>query len=147
MPSTHTSFHYHIVFSTKDRRRLIKEIWRDRLYSYVGSIIKNTGGVPLAVGGTGDHIHLLFGLTASLRIDYLVRDIKADSCVFVKTELGSTFSWQKGYGGFTVSPSAVERVKRYIDNQERHHKGWSFQDEYIELLKASGTQYDEKYLW
>lgn len=147
MPSTHICFHYHIVFSTKDRLPLIKGIWQDRLYSYIGGIIKNTGGVPLAIGGITDHIHLLFGLNASRRIDYLVRDIKADSSLFVKTELGSGFSWQKGYGGFTVSPSAIEKVKRYIDHQEKHHERRSFQDEYVQLLKASNTPYDEKYLW
>lgn len=139
MPSTHICFHYHIVFSTKDRLPLIKAIWRDRLYSYVAGIIKNTNGVPLAIGGVSDHIHLLFGLNASRRIDYLVRDIKAGSCVFVKKELGLGFSWQKGYGGFTVSPSAIEKVKRYIENQEKHHGRLSFQDEYVQLLK--GEQY------
>jgi REP element-mobilizing transposase RayT len=98
MPSTHTSFHYHVVFSTKDRLPLIKEAWRDRLYSYIGGIIKNTGGVSLAIGGISDHIHLLFGLNASGRIDYLIRDIKAGSSLFVRTELKSAFAWQKGYG-------------------------------------------------
>jgi hypothetical protein len=72
----------------------------------------NTGGVPLAIGGISDHIDLLFGLNSSCRIDYLVRDIKADSCAFVKTELGSSFAWQKGYGGFTV---ALQRSKRLSD--------------------------------
>jgi putative transposase len=126
---------------------MIQDNWRERLYSYIGTIIKNRGAVPLAIGGTSDHIHLLFGSQPSVRIDYLVRDIKAESSRFVKSELGAKFGWQKGYGGFTVSPLAVESVKRYVDNQERHHAKQSFQDEYIELLEKSNTPYDDKYLW
>lgn len=67
--------------------------------------------------------------------------------MFVKKEIESKFGWQKGYGGFTVSPSAIASVKRYIDNQEKHHSRKSFQDEYVDILKASCTPYDEKYLW
>lgn len=126
---------------------MIQDDWRGRLYSYIGTIIKNRGSVPLTIGGTSDHIHLLFGSQPSVRIDYLVRDIKAESSRFVKAELAAKFAWQKGYGGFTVSPSAIENVKRYVENQERHHAKRSFQEEYLELLKKTNTPFDEKYLW
>ncbi|MCS6806792.1 MAG: IS200/IS605 family transposase [Acidobacteriota bacterium] len=148
MPSTHTSLHYHLVFSTKDRLPMIAQSWRDRLHAYLGGIVKRLGGVPLAIGGIRDHVHMLVGLTSSHRLDYFVRDLKADSSEWVHREVGQRiFAWQKGYGAFTVSPSSIEAVKRYVLNQENHHRRKTFQEEYVELLKASGIVYDERYLW
>ena len=125
----------------------IKCEWKNRLHAYIGGIIKGMDAVPLAVGGLDDHVHVLAGLNSSHRLDYFVRDIKADSSVFVHQEFDKKFTWQKGYGAFTVSPSAIESVRRYILNQEHHHRKRSFQQEYVELLDRSGMPYDEKYLW
>lgn len=147
MPSTHTNLHFHIVFSTKERLPLIKAEWRNRLHAYLGGIVRNLGGVPLAIGGINNHVHLLIGLKSSHRLDYFIRDLKADSSAFVHRELKEKFEWQKGYGAFTVSPSAVASVKNYILNQETHHRKKTFEIENVELLEASQTPYDEKYLW
>jgi len=147
MPSTHTSLNFHLVFSTKGRLPLIADDWRERLHAYLGGIIKNLNGVPLAVGGVADHVHLLVSLNTSHRLDYLVRDLKADSSTWVHKELKKKFEWQKGYGAFTVSPSSIAGVKKYVLNQIAHHQRKSFQDEYIELLKMSGIEYDERYTW
>ena len=147
MPSTHSNLHYHIVFSTKDRVALIRNEWMNRLHAYMGGIIKNLGGVPVAVGGMSDHAHVLAGLTTSHRLDYFVRDLKADSSAFVRKEFDAKFAWQKGYGVFAVSPSAIEAVRKYILNQERHHNGRTFQDEYLDMLIKSETPFDEGYLW
>jgi putative transposase len=113
----------------------------------MGGIVKGLGGVPLAIGGMPEHVHLLTGLTSSHRIDYVLRDIKADSTIFVKAEFEPKFSWQKGYGAFTVSPSGIEAVRRYILTQEEHHAKKTFRDEYVELLDKTSTPYDEKFLW
>lgn len=147
MPSTHTNLHYHIVFSTKERLPLIKKEWRERLHAYLGGIVKNLEGVPLAIGGTNNHVHLLVGLKSSHRLDYFVRDLKADSSAFVHKELKEKFEWQKGYGAFTVSASGVEIVRQYVLNQETHHRQKTFENEYVALLEKSNTPYDEKYLW
>lgn len=148
MPSTHTSLHFHVIFSTKDRAALISHEWRAKLHAYLGGIVKGMEGAPLAVGGIEDHVHLLVGLKSSHRLDYFLRDLKADSSEWVHKEVGRrTFGWQKGYGAFYVSPSNVERVKRYTLNQEEHHRRKTFQDEDVELLRASGIEYDERYLW
>jgi REP element-mobilizing transposase RayT len=148
MPSTHSSLHIHIVFSTKERIPMISNEWRNRLHSYLGGIVKGLEGVPLAVGGIADHVHLLVGLKTSHRIDYLLRDVKADSSGWVHKEIGKTkFAWQKGYSVFTVSPSNIEGVKRYVLNQEEHHRRKTFQEEYVELLKAANIEYDEQFLW
>ena len=147
MPSTHTNLHYHIIFSTKERLPLIKDEWRERLHAYMGGIAKNMEGIPLAIGGINNHIHLLIGLKSSHRLDYFVRDLKADSSKWIHTELKEKFEWQKGYGAFTVSPSGVENVRQYVLNQEIHHRKKTFENEYVELLDKSNTPYDEKYLW
>ncbi|PYS48090.1 MAG: transposase [Acidobacteria bacterium] len=148
MPSTHTSLHVHLIFSTKERVPMISKEWRSRLHSYLGGTVKGIEGVPLAVGGIEDHVHLLVGLKSSHRLDYFLRDLKADSSSWVHREIGKRmFSWQTGYAAFSVSPTNIEGVRQYVLNQEEHHQRKSFQEEYVELLKASGIEYDEKYLW
>lgn len=147
MPSTHTSLHFHLVFSTKGRRPLIHRDLQNDLYGYLGGIVKNLGGVSLAIGGIEDHVHLLVGLAASHRLDYFMRDLKASSSGWMHRERNPEFSWQNGYGAFTVSASNVEKVKMYVRNQAEHHRAKNFRDEYVELLQLSGVDYDEKYLW
>ncbi|HEX7261104.1 MAG TPA: IS200/IS605 family transposase [Luteolibacter sp.] len=148
MPSTHLSLHYHLVFSTKNRMPSISEIWRGRLHAYLGGVIRNVEGVPEAIGGVADHVHLLIGLRATARLADVVRDVKAISSRWVHEETGDReFSWQEGYGAFTVSASQRDIVRKYIATQEAHHQKRTFQEEYLELLKRSGVEYDDRYLW
>lgn len=148
MPSTHLSLHYHIVFSTKQRRRMIAEPWRDELHAYLGGIVNDLEGVPEAIGGTGDHVHLLLRLRATHELADVMREIKRGSSAWIhsKSRL-RVFAWQEGYGAFTVSPSQVAAVSRYIRNQEEHHRKKTFEEEYVELLRLSGVEFDERYLW
>jgi putative transposase len=148
MPSTHISLHSHLVFSTKGRLPLITTDWRARLHAYLGGIVKGLDATPIAIGGVADHVHLLVGLKSSHRIDYFLRDIKVDSSEWIHQQIGKRlFAWQKGYGAFSVSPGNLERVRKYIAEQEKHHSRVTFQEEYVELLQASGVQYDERFLW
>lgn len=147
MPSTHTSLHYHLVFSTKDWQRFITDELKSTLYGYIGGIVKNLGGVLLAVGGIDDHIHLLVGLTASHRLDHFMRELKASSSGWIRREKNPKFSWQPGYGAFTVSAGNLEKVKNYILNQVEHHKNKDFKTEYVELLELSNVEYNSEYLW
>jgi REP element-mobilizing transposase RayT len=122
--------------------------WRARLHSYLGGIVNGLGGVPLAIGGTADHVHLLVGMKSSHRLDYFLRDLKADSSEWIHREIGKpTFGWQKGYGAFSVSPSNLQAVRKYIANQDAHHRRYSFQDEYLKILRSSGVEFDLRYLW
>lgn len=148
MPSTHLSLHYHLIFSTKDRLALINHEWRDRLHAYLGGIVHDLGGVPEIIGGVEDHVHLLVGLRATHRLADVLREIKAGSSKWIHEEIHQLrFTWQDGYGAFTVSASRVAAVKNYIARQEEHHRQKSFQDEYLEFLQESGVEYEEKYLW
>jgi putative transposase len=147
MPSSHICLNVHLVFSTKDRLPQIKPDWQDRLHAYLGGTVKGLDAVPLAIGGIYDHVHLLVSLKSKHRLDYFLRELKADSSGWVHKELTKEFQWQVGYGAFSVSPNAINGVKNYIANQAEHHKVKTFETEYLELLEASGIEFDEKYLW
>ncbi len=148
MPSTHLSLHFHVVFSTKNRDPRIGSEWRERLHAYHGGVARQSGAIPEAIGGVQDHVHLLLGLSATIRLADLVRDIKAVSSSWVHTEIcDRSFAWQEGYGAFTVSPSHRESVRNYIAQQEEHHRIRTFQEEYLELLKRCEVEFDERYLW
>jgi REP element-mobilizing transposase RayT len=147
MPSTYTSLHCHLIFSTKDRQPWITKNWRERLHAYLGGIVNGLNGVPLAIGGIEDHVHLLVGLRSSHRVDYFLRDLKADSSLWVHREIREQmFAWQRGYAAISVSPSELGNVKEYVLTQEEHHRRKTFQEELIEILKENGIEYDERYL-
>ena len=147
MGSTFFSLHYHIVFSTKERRPFIKPEWQPDLHSYLGGIIRGMNGVAEIVGGVEDHVHILASLRPVHRIADVLRDLKKDSSTWAKNNFIRTFTWQEGYAAFTVSPTATDAVRRYIANQEAHHRKQSFVDELRELLNAAGIDFDEKHLW
>ena len=148
MSSTHLSLHYHVVFGTKHQRPLIAAEWRPRLHAFLGGAAKTLDIVPEAVGGVADHVHLLLGLKATHTLADVMRDLKRASSAWVHETMNERdFQWQDGYGGFTVSISMLETVRHYIANQEEHHRKKTFQEEYVELLKRNGVEYDERYLW
>ena len=147
MPSTYLSLHYHIVFGTKDRVPSIDSAWRSRLHEYLGRTIRRLGGFPEEVGGVADHVHLLTGLKATHCLADVMREVKKASSIWVHDELRiPSFAWQEGYAAFTGSATARESVRRYIVNQEEHHRGRSFREEVIEMLEKAGVAYDPKYL-
>jgi putative transposase len=146
MGSTFSSLHYHIVFSTKERRDLIHAEWRPRLHSYLGGIVRGMGGVAEIVGGVEDHVHLLASLRPVHCLADVMRDLKKDSSKWVKANVERAFAWQEGYAAFTVSPSATDAVRKDIASQESHHRKHSSVDDLKELLKRAGVAYEEKYL-
>jgi putative transposase len=150
MPHSYTNLLYDLVFSTKDRRPLIDEFLRSRLYEYLGGTIRGLGGVALEIGGIADHMHLLVKLRQDHAVSAILRDLKANSSGWINQhELIGTrnFAWQTGYGAFTVSESQVEKVKQYIRNQETHHQKSTFREEFVALLQAHGIEYDLEHLW
>lgn len=149
MPQSFTNLIYHIVFSTKNRQPLITDHVKSRLYEYIGGTIRKQGGIALAINGMSDHVHVLAKLRPDKSVSDVLRDLKANSSGWmhdVFPEL-KDFSWQNGYGAFTVSASQIERVRQYIANQEEHHKKvGTFRDEFIKLLRANEIEFEEKYL-
>lgn len=147
MARTYTKLVYHIVFSTKERLPLITEEIRDRLYEYLGGVIRGERGSLLEVGGVADHVHLLARLGASMAVSEMVQRIKGSSSHWLNQRPESWFAWQTGYGAFTVSESQITTVRRYIQRQEEHHNGLSFKDELISLLRKHGIDFDEDELF
>jgi REP-associated tyrosine transposase len=147
--ATHTNLVYHIVFATKNREPLITPIIRDNLYSYIGGIIRNTGGTSIEIGGMPDHVHLLVNLRPDLAVAEALRLIKTNSSKWANDNArdGQRFAWQTSYAAFSVSTSRVSGVQRYIQRQEAHHRRVSFEEEYVRFLERHGIAYDERYLW
>jgi REP element-mobilizing transposase RayT len=148
MPNTYTNLLYHIVFSTKDRRPLITPNLQEELYKYIGGIIRGEGGAQLEIGGVADHVHILAKFKPAISVSDMLNKIKANSSKWVHEDKGALdFGWQVGYAAFTVSESQVEHVRKYIRNQEEHHRRQSYQEEFIALLERHGVDYDPRYLW
>ncbi len=133
----------HCVFATKGRAQLIRD--PEPLWAYLRGIARNCGFDILAVGGTDNHIHLLLSVPAKLHLVELVRDLKANSSRFMKTNVPG-FSWQDGYAAVSVSPSQVETVKRYIAHQKQHHSRQTFDDEFLALLDKAGVRYESEHV-
>lgn len=145
MRDTYTKLNYHLVFSTKNRVPLITADLRDPLYGYMGGILRENGGVLLTAGGMPDHVHLLAGWGTTISVAKMLQLIKGISSKWVNERPGALgdFAWQPGYGAFTVSASQIPEVRRYILNQEAHHRKMSFQEELKELLRRHGVEYEE----
>ncbi|MBP3957078.1 transposase [Gemmata sp. G18] len=147
MAQTYTRLLYHIVFSTKNREPWIDPAWRAELYAYIGGLVRNRKGELLEIGGVSGHVHLLLRLAADRSVSDVVRDINANSSGWLHDRNVMPFAWQDGYGAFTLSPSAIPGVIAYINNQEEHHAGHTFRDEFLGMLTENGAQYDPKRLW
>jgi putative transposase len=139
----------HVVFSTKDRQRfLYKEICNE-LYPYIDKILENNLCYPYKIGGTMDHIHIVFALGRSIAISKLIEEIKTSTSKWIKNKdpVLTKFAWQNGYGIFSISATHLSMLKAYVTNQETHHKVFTFQNEFMQLLKKNNVTYNKQYLW
>jgi len=150
MPQSLSAVYIHLVFSTKDRRPLLRDKpTRDALHSYLGGVSKQLDCPPILAGGVEDHVHLLARFGRTITQAEWVKELKRVSNLWLK-ERGRNFAdfeWQGGYADFGVSQSNLEQVKQYIANQEEHHRKMSFQDELRVLLRKHEIEWDEKYVW
>jgi len=144
-----TQLTYHVVYATKYRRPSITDNIRERLYEYIGGIIRAKKGQLIEIGGISDHVHILTRLSPSIAVADVIRDVKANSSKWMNElpDSAATFEWQKGYGAFTVSHSLRETVQRYIQKQQEHHRKTSFQDEYTAFLERHGIPFQLEYLF
>jgi len=146
MGSTFYSLHYHVVFSTKERRPFIKPDWKDSLHQYMGGTVRALDGVAETVGGVEDHVHLLLSLKTTIAPAALVRELKKGSSIWAAENHEAQFSWQEGYAIFSTSWTHCAALRRYIAGQEEHHRKVAFSDELKRLLERNGVKYDPKYL-
>ena len=149
MASTLANLLYHVVFSTKNRRDSISDEIRDDLHRYMGGIIKGENGILLEIGGTPDHVHLVLKLKPVHTLSDMMRKLKGGSSKWMNenNKTRERFTWQDGYGAFSVSRSQLEHVRQYVKEQEEHHRTFSFRYEYIRLLELHGVEYNDDFLW
>lgn len=145
MPRAYTQNFYHTVFSTKDRAMLIGPDLEERLFPFMCGILRDLRCSLLAINGMADHVHLLIRYRADLSHSEMLQQIKGRSSKWINEtwQQRGHFSWQAGYGGFTVSKSAVPEVEAYIARQKEHHQRMDFKMEFLELLRRHGIEFDE----
>tara|TARA_R110002073_G_scaffold46789_7_gene127472 strand:+ start:34678 stop:35031 length:354 start_codon:yes stop_codon:yes gene_type:complete len=109
----------------------------------------NVDSPAIIIGGVEDHIHALFLLSRNFAMKDVVQQAKTETSKWVKRQATalSQFSWQGGYGAFSVSESNIAEVKAYIANQEMHHRNMTFKEEFRELCRRHGITIDERYVW
>lgn len=149
MADTYRSITIHYVFSTKQRLPLITGELVDRLPRFIGGILRKYGVKALCIGGTADHMHILASLPTDISISKVAQVAKAGSSKWIHETFPDrrTFSWQEGYGAFSVSVSHVPETVAYIGNQQEHHRRKTFQEEYVTFLRKHEIDYDERNLW
>jgi putative transposase len=140
----------HLIFSTKDRVSYFRDrALRDELHHFLGGVLKNFDCPSLIVGGAEDHVHVLCLLARTRDQASVVKEIKRASSIWLKTKAPELqdFSWQAGYGAFSVGHSQIESVRKYIAGLEEHHRNVSFQEEYRQFLSRHEIAFDERYVW
>jgi putative transposase len=149
MPQSLARLHIHLIFSTKNRERLISDDVRDSLHAYMATVLQNMGCPPVLINSVEDHVHILFDLARTVPVSATVEEVKKASSKWIKTQGApfASFAWQAGYGAFAVSESNVPAVRDYIAGQREHHRKKTFQDEYRAFLVRHGIDFDERYVW
>lgn len=149
MAGKHLSVLVHFIWSTAGREPWIAPEWRERLYGYLGGVLREKNARLISAGGMPDHIHLSVSIPSTVTLAGIVGGMKANSSRWVHETFPRqrAFAWQKGYGAFSVSKSGEERLLEYIRTQEEHHRSRGFKEEYMSFLKHYCVEYDENYLW
>jgi putative transposase len=139
----------HIVFSTKDRRPWLDQGIRPRIHAYLATVCRDCECEAYRIGGVADHVHIAARLARTVSQAALLEKMKKTSSAWIKeqSQQYSLFSWQNGYGGFSIGWSQLEDLTGYIEQQEEHHRTRTFQEEYRELLRKYHVQFDERYVW
>jgi REP element-mobilizing transposase RayT len=119
------------------------------LYEYIGGIIRGLGGILLIINGVEDHVHLLVKLRPDRAVSDVLRELKSNASGWMHKVFpdAGDFSWQNGYGAFSVSESQIAVIEKYIARQKVHHANRTFEDEFVDLLTVNRIEFDRRYLW
>jgi len=149
MPHSYLSIYIHYIFSTKNREEMILPEIRERLWEYMGGIARENKMKSMIFGGVSDHAHGLISLPSTITVAKAIQLIKGGSSKWVSDTFPQLkdFTWQVGYGAFSVGVSYVDETIQYIKNQKAHHRKITFQEEFLAILKKHGIEYDERYIW
>lgn len=149
MPGTYSRILLHVVFSTKERRPWMTPDLAERLFAYMGGIVRAERGVLCDIGGVPDHVHLYRRWRPDESVSNLMRTVKARSSKWVHETFPrlAAFAWQEGYSVFSVSQSQEAAVKKYIAGQAEHHKKEDFRSELLRMLRLHEVEFDERYVF
>jgi putative transposase len=149
MPQSLSKLIVHIIFSTKNREPWLDANVRPRMHAYLATICRDLGAEFVHVGGVSDHVHIVTMLPRTLSQAQLIEHIKKTSSKWIKAldTRYRGFFWQRGYCAFSVSPIQLDSVLDYVNKQQEHHSTRTFQEEYRELLRKHGVDFDERYVW
>ncbi len=119
------------------------------MHSYLATICRDLGAELVQVGGVSDHVHIVTALPRTLSQARIVEQLKTASSKWIKAldARYRNFFWQRGYAAFSVSPSQLDAILKYIEGQQEHHRTRTFQEEYRALLRRHGIDFDERYVW
>jgi REP element-mobilizing transposase RayT len=148
-PGSFTQIYIQLVFAVQNKDSLIHPLNQKRVFEYISGIITDLKHKSIIVNGVSDHVHMFIGMNPAKSISDTVHDIKRSSTLFINNENLSigNFAWQIGYGGFSYSRSQIDKVFKYIKNQEIHHQKNTFKSEYIRLLESYNIKYDDRFLF
>ncbi|KPJ55946.1 MAG: transposase [Planctomycetes bacterium DG_58] len=149
MPQSLARVITHIIFSTKNREPMIPAGLRSELNAYLGGVLREFDSRPIQIDNMPDHVHILCCLSRKFALSKVIEEVKKASSKWMKTKSQRLrgFYWQGGYGASSVSQSNVKVVRKYIADQEQHHRKMTFQDELRAFLKKHRIEYDERYVW
>lgn len=149
MDNTYHQVYLQFVFAVKYRNAVLHKSWRSGFFGVMGNLINDAGCKNIIVNGVEDHVHCFVGLKPAISMSELMKTVKAKSSKHINDNrlTPERFEWQKGFGVFSYSQSAIQNVYRYVLNQEAHHAKTSFKTEYLELLQKFEVAYDEQYLF
>ena len=149
MANAYTQLNVQAIFAVKGRENVLTSDFRLQVFEYMTGILRNINQCPLAVNGYKNHVHIFFELHPTTNLSDIMEIIKSNSSKWINLNhfVKGHFEWQRGYSAFTYSRSQRDRVIQYIVNQENHHKGQTFREEYMELLRNSEMEYDERYIF
>jgi REP element-mobilizing transposase RayT len=139
----------HLTWSTKNRRGFIHPEWASRLHDYLGSIAIAKNIKLIEINSEPDHVHLYVSMPSTITIAEMINAFKSNSTRWIRQTFANRrwFSWQEGYGAFSVSRSQEKAVIEYIRNQHEHHRKRDFKEEYLELLRRHGIEFDLRYVF
>lgn len=148
MPGTYSQILFHIVFSTKNREPWITSDVAERLYAYMGGLVRAEKGVLYTIGGIEDHVHMYLRWRPDASLSDLLRVVKSRSSKWVHETFPSlkAFAWQEGFSAFSVSKSQEAAVKKYIARQSEHHRKEDFKTELLRFFRAHAISFDEKFV-
>ncbi|MBR1652521.1 MAG: transposase [Alloprevotella sp.] len=149
MASSLVKIDIHLIFHVKTTGVEMRAEDLPRIFQYIGGVIKGLDGIPMEIGGITNHVHVLTSLPKTRALTDFVRDVKSNSSKWIRQldKYYARFSWQDGYGAFSVSPSLLDKTIAYIRQQKEHHQKRSFEEEYKLFLKGHGVSYDERYVF